>query len=213
MSRGEALNWTPHGCCAQTDTSFDSSTPRGRIRGHISSSIFSRHRITRRRSMCSGDCCGKSRSATGLARTPLILDIIRSSARHGQAVSRSLRVGVIEAVQHLLGGLNKCGTARPLATVRRVADGRVSSALPDVCRVAWPCAQLASDLPRKLYRRIAARPRRTSRQGAGPVGGAAGHRAARAQRMPRRKPDRASVQRPPVFSRTRAHRRVVRRRR
>ena len=41
--------------------------------------------------------------------TPLVLDIIRSSARHGQAVSRSLRVGVIDAVQHLLGGLNKCG--------------------------------------------------------------------------------------------------------
>ena len=40
---------------------------------------------------------------------PLIHEIIRSSARHGQAVSRSLRVGVIEAVQHLLGGLNQCG--------------------------------------------------------------------------------------------------------
>lgn len=39
----------------------------------------------------------------------LVLEIIRSSARHGQAVSRSLRVGVIESVQHLLGGLNKCG--------------------------------------------------------------------------------------------------------
>ena len=41
--------------------------------------------------------------------SPLVLEIIRSSARHGQAVSRSLRVGVIESVQHLLGGLNKCG--------------------------------------------------------------------------------------------------------
>jgi hypothetical protein len=40
---------------------------------------------------------------------PLVLEIIRSSARHGQAVSRSLRVGVIEAVQHLLGGFHKCG--------------------------------------------------------------------------------------------------------
>ena len=40
---------------------------------------------------------------------PLILEIIHSSARHGQAVSRSLRIGVIEAVQHLLGGLDKCG--------------------------------------------------------------------------------------------------------
>jgi hypothetical protein len=41
--------------------------------------------------------------------SPLVIDVIRSSARHGQAVSRSLRVGVIEAVQHLLNGLNKCG--------------------------------------------------------------------------------------------------------
>jgi hypothetical protein len=45
----------------------------------------------------------------GPGNAPLILEIIRSSARHGQAVSRSLRVGVIEAVQHLLGGLDKCG--------------------------------------------------------------------------------------------------------
>ena len=43
---------------------------------------------------------------------PLVLEIVRSSARHGQAVSRSLRVGVIESVQHLLGGLNKCALRR-----------------------------------------------------------------------------------------------------
>jgi len=40
---------------------------------------------------------------------PLIVQVIRASARHGQAVGRSLRFGVIEALQHLLGGLNKCG--------------------------------------------------------------------------------------------------------
>ena len=45
----------------------------------------------------------------GPGNAPLVLEIIRSSARHGQAVSRSLRVGVIEAVEHLLGGLDKCG--------------------------------------------------------------------------------------------------------
>lgn len=39
----------------------------------------------------------------------LIAQVIRSSARHGLAVSRSLRFGVVEAVQHLLGGLSKCG--------------------------------------------------------------------------------------------------------
>jgi N-6 DNA Methylase/Eco57I restriction-modification methylase len=44
--------------------------------------------------------------------SPLILDVIRSSARHGQAVSRSLRVGVIESVEHLLGGLNKCSLSK-----------------------------------------------------------------------------------------------------
>jgi hypothetical protein len=50
------------------------------------------------------DCfqCGPSGSS-------LVLDIIRSSARHGQAVSQSLRAGVVESVQHLVGGLNKCG--------------------------------------------------------------------------------------------------------
>ena len=40
---------------------------------------------------------------------PLLAQVIRSSARHGQAVSRSLRFGVIESVEHLLGALNKCG--------------------------------------------------------------------------------------------------------
>ena len=40
---------------------------------------------------------------------PLVVQVIRSSARHGQAVSRSLRFGVIDAVEHLLGALNQCG--------------------------------------------------------------------------------------------------------
>jgi hypothetical protein len=44
---------------------------------------------------------------------PLILRIVRSSARHGRAVSRSLRFGVVDAVQHLLGGLNKCSKDDP----------------------------------------------------------------------------------------------------
>src|SRR5438552_1908119 len=38
-------------------------------------------------------------------RAPLILDIIETSARHGAAVGRSLRFGVIDAVGRLLGGL------------------------------------------------------------------------------------------------------------
>ncbi len=40
---------------------------------------------------------------------PLITQVIRSSARHGLAVGRSLRFGVVEAVQHLLCALNRCG--------------------------------------------------------------------------------------------------------
>ena len=54
------------------------------------------------------------RSAPGS--TPLMLDIIRSSAKHGQAVSKSLRVGVIASVQHLLGGLNTSGPSTALRT-------------------------------------------------------------------------------------------------
>ena len=102
---------------------------------------------------------------------------------------------------------------RPLAAVRRVAYRRVPRPLPDVCRVAQPGPQLASGLPRELHRRIAARTRRASRQGAGSVGGAAGDRAAGAQRLSRRKPCRAAVQRTAVFPHAIADRRIVRRRR
>jgi len=41
--------------------------------------------------------------------SPLVLRVMQASARHGHAVSRSLRSGVIEAVQHLLVGLSRCG--------------------------------------------------------------------------------------------------------
>jgi hypothetical protein len=52
------------------------------------------------------------RAEAFVAPTPeesLVLQIVRAAARHGQAVSRSLRFGVIEAVQHLLTGLSRCG--------------------------------------------------------------------------------------------------------
>ena len=39
----------------------------------------------------------------------LVTQIAQSAARHGLAVNRSLRFGVIEAVQHLLTGLARCG--------------------------------------------------------------------------------------------------------
>jgi hypothetical protein len=41
---------------------------------------------------------------------PSLLDeVIRSSALHGQAVGRSLRGGVLQALQHLVGGMSRCG--------------------------------------------------------------------------------------------------------
>ena len=39
---------------------------------------------------------------------PLIAELVRSSARHGEAVSRSLRHGVVAAVQYLMCGLHRC---------------------------------------------------------------------------------------------------------
>jgi hypothetical protein len=44
---------------------------------------------------------------------PLVYEIICASAKHGHAVGRSLRVGVIDAVEHLLCGLNQCGRHEP----------------------------------------------------------------------------------------------------
>jgi len=41
-------------------------------------------------------------------REALLLQVIRAGARHGRAVNRSLRFGVIEAVQHVLTGLVRC---------------------------------------------------------------------------------------------------------
>ena len=52
---------------------------------------------------------------SGADASPLVLDVIRSSSRHGQAVSRSLRVGVIESVQYLLGALNKNAPSHSLS--------------------------------------------------------------------------------------------------
>ena len=43
------------------------------------------------------------------AESSLVDEIIRASNMHGQAVGRSLRLGVLQALQHLLGGMIKCG--------------------------------------------------------------------------------------------------------
>ncbi len=45
----------------------------------------------------------------------LVRQIIQAASRHGRAVNRSLRFGVIEAVQHLLTGLSRCGQRDPAA--------------------------------------------------------------------------------------------------
>src|SRR5688500_1570360 len=43
----------------------------------------------------------------------LVLNVIRASAWHGLAVNQSLRGGVIDAVQYLVGGLGRCGKHDP----------------------------------------------------------------------------------------------------
>ena len=52
-------------------------------------------------------------------REPLILQIIQTSARHGAAVGRSLRVGVVDAVGRLLAGLLAEDRSEILSAVRR----------------------------------------------------------------------------------------------
>ena len=66
------------------------------------------------------------------------------------------RFGVIEAVQHLLTGLSRCGKRDARRSVRRIADGRVSRAVPDVRRSARPGSELASALPKELHHRVTA---------------------------------------------------------
>ena len=46
-------------------------------------------------------------------RQPLVARIVRAAMRHGEAVNKSLRFGVIEAVGHLLAGLSRCGRREP----------------------------------------------------------------------------------------------------
>ena len=93
------------GCCARTVASSASSTRSAHTRAPICSSTFGRavdHPPTFSRVL--GACCAKKRfDATGEA--PLIHEVIRASARHGQAVEPLAALGVIEAVQHLIGGL------------------------------------------------------------------------------------------------------------
>ena len=47
--------------------------------------------------------------------TPLLLQVLLASMRHGQAVNHSLRMGVLVAVQHVLGGLYACRSKPPAA--------------------------------------------------------------------------------------------------
>ncbi len=140
---------------------------------------------------------------------PLVVQVIQSSARHGHAVGRSLRFGVIEAVQCLLGALNKCG--------RHNLNHLLDESLTIVYRLLFlmfaessgPGAKLAPSLSRKLHGRIAARPRGAQRTRTRPVGNAPGHCPTCAQGVPRREARRAAVQRPPVLTSTLSHRRDV----
>jgi hypothetical protein len=69
--------------------------------------------------------------------SPLILDIIRSSAQHGQAVSRSLRVGVIESVQHLLSALTPSTSLRAGPSARTELSQLFDESLTIVYRMLF----------------------------------------------------------------------------
>src|SRR5688572_20262032 len=74
---------------------------------------------------------------SGADASPLILDIIRSSARHGQAVSRSLRVGVIESVQHLLSALTPSTSLRAGPSARTELSQLFDESLTIVYRMLF----------------------------------------------------------------------------
>ena len=149
----------------------------------------------------------------GPGEPPLVLEIIRSSARHGQAVSRSLRVGVIEAVQHLLGGLNKCG--------RHDLSRLFDESLTVVYRVLFLMfAESRGLVPNwhPIYREsytVESLRERAERPGKVPGLWEALQAIARLAHngLSRGKPRRAAVQRPAVLSSALADRRIVRRRR
>ena len=209
MRLDEGSASTRHGCFAQTDESCASSTRSERIRARIFSSTFNGQPAIRSRSPCFGAFCVRmrfgacARRVSACARDHPLLCAARTSCQP-IVTRRRHRVGAASA-----GRPQQMRRTRPLAAVRRVAHRRVSRALPHVCRVAQPRAELASGLPRELHRRIIARARGASGQGTGSVGGAAGNRAARAHGLSRRKPRCAAVQRPPVFPGTIADRRIV----
>ncbi len=104
-------------------------------------------------------------------------------------------------------------TAYAAAAARRIADRRLSPAVPHVRGIAAAGAELASALSRQLHDRIAPQPCGGPRARTRTVGNASGHFAPRAQRLSRRQPRRPALQRTVVLAGTLPHRRIVRRRR
>ncbi len=128
-----------------------------------------------------------------------------ASSRHAVGVSRSLRVGVLEAIGELLSGF-RGALARKVDPDPAGLDGLHEQALTVVYRILFLLfAESRGLVPlwHPVYRRSysirsAARPGRTPRPGAGSVGGATGHLAPRSLGMPRGEPPRHAVQRAPV---------------
>jgi hypothetical protein len=85
--------------------------------------------------------------AAGPREPSLIFQIIQASAHHGEAVNRSLRSGVIEAVQHLLMGLiaAKHSIGRPstggrhvrAATQQMIGEADVSAAFEEALTIVY----------------------------------------------------------------------------
>ena len=115
-SRGEALDSTPHGCCARTDASCVWSTRSARIRRAHLQFDLQQASLTPRPSKCSGDCCEKTLSAMGPATrlsswkssAPPPDMARRSAARCASASSRrfsTFSAAWTSAVQHDLSRL------------------------------------------------------------------------------------------------------------
>ena len=156
-----------------------------------------RHRGARRSPGCNGPLLGRIRADALLALTPAIVD---GSARHGVAVSASLRNGVRDALAALAAG--HAGLRRPrrrgspddsariASTLDQAFTARLSRAVPAVRRVARARADVASRIPPQLHDRGAARTGRDARAPSAASGRRC--RRCRAWRTPAATPARSS---------------------
>ena len=140
--------------------------------------------------------------ATDDKEPPLVSQIIDAAARHGQAVNRSLRFGVIESVQHLLNGLSKCG--------KRDVSALFDESLTVVYRALFLMfAEARALVPnwhplykKELHHRVTAGSHRTAWRRSRAMGNPSGDCTAGPPWVSRGNARRAGVQRPPVFADT-----------